>query len=905
MYADVKLASYVHQASNSYSEVKEMDKLYRDLEEVKVEIEKLREECRAKTELSDSLRKAHAEQLAKIQQEKLDVDKLAEELNAKSVEICEIRHMYKELQSSLCSKDLFLQKISSANEKLRAEYSEKISKLEGKNRDLALALEEASVRIQDLEKKTFASSEEIAGLKRHLSIIPEKNIEVQKNALKDLKERDEYILRLEEECKITKDQLKWKNEQFSHLEEAHGRLQNQFEVSRVEWQKEKFSLIGEISSLQAALDSQVRISESLETQLRTTNQALAHEESRRKVLEIEVSESRSRFENVFRDCEEAKSEIEQLTTKRDEEIAELRMLLRKKEILANEMKYQTAQLEQENGDLLMSLKDTQEVQINNNATSSLKKLQNKHRGSEELHSKRAVNLEEEGEWTSQVEKVTREIKCYLSELGGKNKSIGELHKTLEDCQCLLEVKNEEILAVFMVLKSQFYVAYSKLDAKEKLEMGIMQIEEKNRFLNQQLQSKNTELDKLLAELKQRCDEIAVLVERDESLDSLKQKDNLIEEELKRYKAMLDESKECQCKLKQQLANRTSEVEQSKLELQKSKSEMGILKLNLEENQQAHNQENASLLVILKDKDAEIGKLQEKICELESVVLAKSEAAEMLTQEKYSYKQLAEDRNCSIIRLQNEIAQLKNEFAEREAGNSALLDANKTFEQENKSFSSNIKEKEQKIQELQKEYESVDQDLKRVVISSAEKEAAMLDEALKTSQAQKTLELEEKNQIIANLEKEVKSLQMEMEFQGKSLVQSKQVALQLEASLIETKSEMQEQKRLLGKEQSYSESLLEELESHKQALLENLMKASIDRESLLAQFEGIYEQIGAFCREDVELSHMLEKMLHHSEEDSETQRNLFSSDGFNAPISPSRKSNRVSFDERIPLTELNC
>ncbi|KAI3445263.1 hypothetical protein Pfo_001928 [Paulownia fortunei] len=524
-------------------------------------------------------------------------------------------------------------------------------------------------------------------------------------------------------------------------------------------------------------------------------------------------------------------------------------------------------------------------------------------------------------------KLTGDMNFCLSELEGKNKCIRELHKELEDCHCQLEVKNEEIFALILVLKSEFYDAYSKLyDAKEKLNMGIMQIEEKNMLLNRQLQSKYTELHKVHAELKQRCDEIAVLMERVESLDSLKQKNNLMEEELRRYEAMLDESNECQRRLKQQLlelentqreniknalemvhfelAKRTSEVEKSKLELQKSKSEAEIMKLNLEENQHALEQENASLLVIVKDKDTTIGKLQEQICELESVILAKSEAAEMFNQEKDNYIQLAEERNCSIKSLQNEMTQLKNELAEREAVNIALLDAHNTLEQENENFSSNIQEKDQKIQELQKEFESLDQDFKSAMIYCAEKEV-MRDEAFKTAEGQKILEIEEKKQIIANLEEEVNSLRKEVEFQGKSLIQSNQVALQLETSLQTKKSEMQELKSQLGKERRCFESLLEELESHKQALLEDLRKVSIDRENLLAQLEVICGQIGIFCREDVELMGMLVKMSQLSEEDSEPARNL-SSDGLNDnTFSPSRKSIQVTFDERTPLTELNC
>ncbi|KAL6545817.1 hypothetical protein OROGR_009691 [Orobanche gracilis] len=842
-----------------------MDKIHEELDEVKLEAQKLREECRAKNELYHSLRKAQAEQLAKSRQDKSEIDKLAQELNAKSEEIHEIRQIYEELQSSLQRKDLILQQISSANEKLRAEYSEKFSKLESENRELFLSLDQTSTRMRDLEEKTKSSSEEIAGLKRLLSINSDKSFqEVDKNTSKYLKQRDEYILKLEEENRNFQNKMKWKNEQFSYLEEAHSQLLTQFQESKMEWQKEKSSFIDDISNLQANLDAQLRVSENLETQLRLSNQALAHEESRRKVLEIELSESRARFKNEYLDCQVAKSEIEELVMKRDDEIAELRMLLRKKETLVNETNYKTAQLERENSELLVSLRDIQEAQINSNASSALlKKLQNKLEFLEKLHNKCGVTIKEkENKWNSQREKLTGDLKIRLSELDGKDKSIRELRNELEDCQCLLEVKNEEIFVIITVLKSEFHISYSKLfEEKEKSSMG------KITLLNQQLLFKNTKLDKVYAQLKEKCDEIAVLKEQVDFLDSLKWKSNAMEEELKKYKAPLDESNLSQKHLPEleytaniekalemvniQLANRTSEIEKFKLELENSKSEMEILKLEMEGGRQALKQENTSLLDVVKDKDAEVGKLREQICRLESVILSKSEAVEMLNQEKDSYIRLAEDRNCSIISLQDEIGRVKNKLAEREAANVAVLDSHHTLEQENKRLSCGIKEKDEKIQELQKEFESLIVEKK-----------VMLDEALKTAEGRKIVEVEEKNQIIIDLEKEVNGLRNEVDCQGKSLIQSKQEVLQLEASLQTEKAEMQELK-----------SQLVELESHKQYLLEDLRKASIDKEYFVTQLEGICEKIGIFCREDVELVNML-----GSEEHDEPARDLLSSDG---------------------------
>uniref|UniRef100_A0A0V0GRC5 Putative ovule protein n=1 Tax=Solanum chacoense TaxID=4108 RepID=A0A0V0GRC5_SOLCH len=71
-------------------------------------------------------------------------------------------------------------------------------------------------------------------------------------------------------------------------------------------------MLEEFSSLQARLDSQTRISEDLQSQLRMSNQALAHQESRKKILEIEVSEFRSQFHDISLECQEANSKLRKL-----------------------------------------------------------------------------------------------------------------------------------------------------------------------------------------------------------------------------------------------------------------------------------------------------------------------------------------------------------------------------------------------------------------------------------------------------------------------------------------------------------------------------------------------------------------------------------------------------------------
>lgn len=898
----------------------ELDRVYDELDGVKVEVKKLREECRAKADLTDRLRKAHIEQLAKFQVAKTEIERQGRELNAKSEEICEIRQLYEKLNSSLHQKDLYLQQLTFANENLRVGHGEKILKLEGENRDLVLALDKASARIQDLERKICPSDEEISGLERLLSVKPQKRV-----ISKYLKERDECILKLEEECRIAQDQLKWKNEQFLHLEEAHRKLQDQFQAGKVELEQEKSAFLQEIGSLRASLDSQILVSESLETQLRMSNQVLVLEKDARKALETEVSECRSSFENVFLECQKAKLKIEQLTSKRDEEIGELHNLLRAKETLYGEMKYRTAQLEQENKELLGSVEQIQEAQLYNIAlSSSLKKLQHKLQNLEQLHSICAINLKEkEAEWSIQIEKLTGDLKCCILKSDGKSKKIRELSKELEDCHRMLEVQNEENYILILVLKSEFDVSCSKLhDENAKLELCIKRSEEKDMVLSQQLQVKKGELHKVYANMKQRYNEIAVLLEKVESLDFLKQKVNLLEKKLGKHKDILDELSECQYRFDEQvlhmentlteqgryacdalelvnteLAKKTGEVEKTEIELQKLQSVAENLKLELHEDQEAHKQDNASLLGIVNDKDAQIDNLQEQIRIVELEIIAKTEAAETLKQEKDNYLQIEEDRNCIIESLQKEIARLEQGLAESAVVPLAGLDGHKALEQKQETVSLIIKEKDQSIQNLQKRAESLEENFRNAMISFAEK-GNKFDEDLRKADDQKILEIEERNKITDNLQKEANYLRQKLEFQEKKFIDSKQEALQLEVLLQEKKSETEELKAQLGDEQERLEVLINDLKSHKETLLEVIMKASVDREGLLEQMEEIYGQIGAFCCKDVELMGMLGKMMQLSEENSVPAMNV------EITFSPSRKAVEEYINKRTPLSERN-
>ncbi|CAL5379427.1 unnamed protein product [Camellia sinensis] len=970
-----------------------MDRVHDELQELKSETEKLKEECRTKKELSESLRKAHNEQLVKFMEAKSLIEEQAQQLNAKSEEISELRQICEELKSTLHEKELFLKDLNFANEKLRVEYGERIQKLEGENKVLVLGLDEATTRTQDWEKKICAGNEEIEGLKRLVLIAEKKCLEAERKAKasEELERRENVILKIEDENRNVQDQLKWKSEQFMHLEEAHTRLQDQFQLSKVEWEHEKVELLDEICSLQTRLDSQTRISQNLHSQLKMCNQALSHEESRRKILEVEVFELKSHFENVILECEEAKSRIENLALQRDEDIAELRNTLGTKESLSKEMEYKISHLEQENQELHGSLKECREVQIKNARGNSLKKLQNKLRGLEQLHSQCSVNLEEkEAEWSFRIEKMTRDVNGYISDLEGKDKEIQELQMKLEGCHCLLEVRNEEISVVTMVLKSEFSAVYTKLfDEKAEIEKRNKVREDKILLLREQLERKNSAQSEVDGDLEQEGEEGRFLVKRVECSDRIKHQESFMaEEELERHKKMLNELSNFHACLEEQVVQMESElkrsskdvsyalerancelarkihlVDQTKLELQRWKSSVEKAKMYFEENHKVLKQEKDSLLGVVKEQDGKIGHLQQQVVLLESTIAANMKAIEALKQEKEDYYLIAETKDHSIEKLQEENAWLKQESTKREQ---AQLDAQKTLAEEEERILEFIKAKDQSIEDLSAQAMSMKQDFESSLVSffsvvtEKQIEINVLNEVLEKAENLKRFEIQEKNKTIDELETETNKLRQKLEFQEESLLQSeKQVAkleeaenlkeleiqeknksideletktnelcqklkfqeesllhsqkqvAKLEAVLEAHKSETEGLKDRFWSEKGHMEGLVKELQCEKRCLLEDMMKLSAEREDMLIRMEGVCNWIGDFSGEDVDLMDIFGKILQNCDNSNGHAMDLVSdglsdsrTDGENTHISSSIKNIEERIDKRSPLKALN-
>lgn len=535
-----------------------MEGILEELDEAKADIEKLREECKMKGELSENLKRVNSEQFAKLQEANLKIEKQAEEINEKAEELSMEKKRLEELERSLVERESAVKHLGSANDKLRADTNEKFEKLEEQRRSLLSALDDTNEKCILQEQKISEYREEIQGLQENLLLWQRKYSEAEERLVqKEEGERDDVLIDLNNEIAKVKDQLKWKSEQFKHLEEALEKVRDQFKVNKKEWELEKGTLLDEISSLQTRLNSQMLISKDLNNKLEMCNQALAHEESRRKYLQIQVTDFETRFDSVLDECEHAKMQLDEMTAQRDKEIATLRSSLGTKDSFLKEREYQTRKLEEENQELRTAIKELQEEQIEvAGGSPSFRELQKKMQSLETAHGECTANLRaKEVEWTSQMEEVLSNLNDCKSELCRREATIKDLEAMLEShhsSALQLKLQNEEFSAMLLVLNQGISEAQVKL-AKEMAEvyMHDKDREEKISLLMKQVEVQNSALAKAHEDIEEERDKVASLMQRVESLDLFEEQLYLMQKEIDSYKEMLEESTKCQLHLEEQ------------------------------------------------------------------------------------------------------------------------------------------------------------------------------------------------------------------------------------------------------------------------------------------------------------------------------------------------------------------
>ncbi|XP_062006004.1 uncharacterized protein At4g38062 [Rosa rugosa] len=714
---------------------KNMDSVYVELDEVKSELEKLRTEYKSKAELSENLRRAHNEQLSKVQEASLKIEKQAQELNENAEKISTAQQMCEDLKCSLKDKESMIQHLRAANDRLRVDCDEKYRKLEETNRVLALALDEANERKMDEEQTIRAYKEEIQGLKGRLSDSQKKCLEVEKkaNASKELRERDEMILRVEEENRKVQDQLKWKKEQFRHLEEAHEKLRDQFKESKKEWEREKSSLLDEICSLQTKLDSQTRISDDLQKQLKMCNHALAHEESRRKRLEVQVSEFQTRFTSGSFDSEDEKSQLERLTAERDKEIASLRQSLSTKATLHKEMEYQAGKLQQENEELRMSLKELQEAQIQSAPGSpSLAKLRSKLKRLEQMHRDSvADHRAKEAEWSSQLENMTADLNNYKSELENKDAAITGLRLELEQMQrdltSDLRAKEYECSSQFEKMRDELNICKYELESKDaalkELNMEMEQMHKACTTNGAEDAEWSSQLEKMADDVKSYISE---LERKDATITELKMEMEQMHRDCTTYRAKETEWSSQLEKMTGDLESHISELERKDAAITALKMEMGQMHGDCTTYQAKEAEWSSQLEKMTGDLKSHISELERKdavITELKmemeqmhrdcTTYQAKetdwSSQLEKLTGDVKSYISELERKDAAITELKMEMEQMHRDYAINQAKETEWSSQLEKMTGDVKSYISELECKDAAINELKMEMEQMHRD----------------------------------------------------------------------------------------------------------------------------------------------------------------------------------------------------
>ncbi|CAJ1961348.1 unnamed protein product [Sphenostylis stenocarpa] len=900
-----------------------MENVYVELDDARAEVEKLKDECRLKAQLFEGLKQDRAQEFLKFLETRKRVEEQARELDFKSEEIHELKKALEDLKYSLQEKETHIVRLSSENKRIQASSADRLVKLEESNRKLVLALDEFRARNDSLEQNVCASGKEILSLRAFLLAAEKKCSEAEEKVRRGtmLKGRDDVILQLEEENIRMQYKIKWRNEQFKHLEEAHEKLQVEFRLCKEEWDKERSTLLEEMSSLHDRLDSQTSNVEGLQSRLDMCNHALAHEESKRKLLEAEISEFKSSFANVFSQCAEKKSEIQQLTILRNDEIAHLRNSLGEKEMVLREQDRKIVQLEQDNKELGDSLKELREAQINNGGANSLtSKLRNKLRRLEEVHKSCASVLKsKESQWGDQLAKMEEYIVTYKTALTNKEQAIRELQMELENCYCTVEENRMGLL----IFKSELVERYSKSFSadSEKASFGIEENENRVLISTEQLKVK------------------------DKSLKTIAQEHSLLEEELEQQKKKLEESSEGQLMLLEQLMQmeytlqyevsvafealkrlelemtcKNDEISRLYCEVQDWKSTAGTLKVSYEEiqgtckemetslesqleNKRALKQANESLLCIIKDQERKTEDLLLQIGLLERCNAEKMKEVGICKQEKEGLIQIVEEKKCCIKDLQNEIAiaYSKQESTENElkVAIHAQLDAEQALKQEKEILLKIKDDKERTIQHFQELATTSEQDLLGVLSFSFSKqvenwvEVSVLRDALKNAEYLAMLEIEEKNRRIMKSEESFFHLKQEAE-QLRSL---------MEARKFETEQLMNKQHTM--------ECIITELKYENGNLLQHIMNVSTNKEDMLAHVEDIFGRIGELSSGDMQLMEMLGNVLNTSEDENKMRSVVCDKSHESARdsenglhITATTKKTEENFDGRWPLREVN-
>ncbi|RLN41802.1 uncharacterized protein C2845_PM01G31900 [Panicum miliaceum] len=658
----------------------EMEEMSKELDDLRAEVEALAAQLRAKSDLADGLKRAGADQAARLRDARAEAERHAAEAAARGEEAAAAGERCGELEARLADKEQALRHLCAAHEALKSTIRERTEALEADKRGLLAALEDAEAGRAEQEAALRARDGEVARLRGLLSEKERRCGEAGKRALapREVAVRDDMLVKLEEEKATVEGKLKWKAEQFRHLEEALKKVQDDFRAAKREWGSDRSTLVDRIGALEADLDSKTRVAEDFRSRLEMCSQALAHEEGRRKRVEAEMSELRHMYGNVVSEYEDAKSMVESLTANRDGEIASLRSSLAEKVTLLKEMGYTKAHLQQENKDLRSMLKEYQEAQIGGaNAVVSLKDLREKLRAQEQAHRNCSEKVrDKEAEWRMQVGKLGTDLDGCLSQLESKDVLIRELQNELLGSYKSLElqtVENWEALIITTVVQSKFHESCSCIDTvKLNMQHRCEEVEKEIASVRKQLEERNCTIVQSQVEQKQQSEVIEKLQGRIEELEHAEQEHEKMQRQLDAYKEMLDntsrdvhcikdEASEKENNLQEKLREALGALDEANCALAERKNELSQLEINLHQQKQAIEHLEKLKVDMQSELKGYMDSNHTLKRDLDAALVAKMEAEEVLRQEKVKLLGALDEANYLLSERSSELSQFENNF----------------------------------------------------------------------------------------------------------------------------------------------------------------------------------------------------------------------------------------------------
>ncbi|KAJ7524317.1 hypothetical protein O6H91_17G000400 [Diphasiastrum complanatum] len=539
-------------------------------------------------------------------------------------------------------------------------------------------------------------------------------------ALADIRNREEYLLTVEQAHKENQENMKWREERFQLLEAAHSKLKGRMEDERKAWEMERAEIFADMATLQIDFESKKRSEAELQMELRRIHQALAVEESRRKLLESQVAESRTNLEKVAAEYETVQSDAESLRLKTSLEIGTLRDALGSKERQLKDLQVRHTQLELENQEAAGMQEELQQLKKDKDGLQkalersdqelcalrkvherSVETLAAKERGwemeKEEMLQSLSISERVSASSRAEMDNLVSELersRLLAERFRDSNK---DLSRKLEDLEMVLEKaeirSNEASLALDNLQRKstedlqfiqdllgikekklrdaegrikQYQITVNDLTSKcvklEEESLVCSTQEEDLKAKRQQLMVFQEAKDKLHAhvvELERRCTEEKeiFMAALEEANAKLSEKEKLMME----LQAELERSRYLVSTLQTRLAEEERQKGSDRQELETAHEELRTIKISLEHLNSSSRAAKEALLGSLACKDQKLLELRTNLSELEKTV------ADLSTKQEQNF-----EMKCGFENLEQQINQRTLQLNESEKARNVLL-----------------------------------------------------------------------------------------------------------------------------------------------------------------------------------------------------------------------------------------